>query len=68
MDETTFKYRSVGADNSKKSREQFLKDRLYDAKHVYKLLDEQEKVIKARGEEVRRRFNQTEILIKESDK
>lgn len=33
----------------KKSREQFLKDRLYDAKHVRKLLEEQEKTLEARG-------------------
>lgn len=68
MNKTPFKYRSVGVDNSKKSREQFSKDRLYDAKHVRKLLEEQEKTLEARGEEVRRRFKQAEIAIKESEK
>lgn len=68
MDKKSFKYRSIGVDNSKKSYAQFLKDRLYDANHVCKLLDEQEKVIRARGEDIKRRFKHAEeILNKESD-
>ena len=44
------------------------KKRINDAKHVRKVLDTQEKVIDAKGEEIRRRFKQAEMEIKEREK
>lgn len=44
------------------------KKMINDAKHARKLLDEQEKVIDARSEEIRRRFKQAEMEIKEREK
>ena len=44
------------------------KKKIDDAKHVCKVLGEQEKVIDAKGEEIRRRFKQAEMEIKEREK
>lgn len=44
------------------------KKRINNSDHVRKLLDEQEKVIDARVEEIRRRFKQAEMEIKEREK
>lgn len=44
------------------------KKMINDAKHARKLLYEQEKVINARVEEIRRRFKQAEMEIKEREK
>lgn len=56
-----FKYRSIDADNSKKSREQYLRDRLFDAEHARRILGKQEALYKARGAEVDRHFQNAEI-------
>ena len=44
------------------------KKKIDDAKHVRKVLGKQEKVIDAKGEEIRRRFTQAEMEIKEREK
>ena len=56
-----FEYRSIDVDNSKKSREQYLRDRLFDAEHARRILGKQEALYKARGVEVDRHFQNAEI-------
>lgn len=56
-----FEYHSIDADNSKKSREQLLTDKLFDAEHARRELSKQEIKLKSKGEDADRLLQNSEI-------
>ena len=56
-----FEYHSIDTDNSKKSREQLLTDKLFDAEHARRELSKQETKLKLKGEDADRILQNSEI-------